>query len=183
MPREPSEFRCIVDPKQRNFFAYAGATVLKPNLRELDAAFGTAFMGDDSDLEAARVKLGVDHLVLTRGADGVALISAGKPVRETPAISRAVFDVSGAGDTVAAWLTTALAAGADIAEAAWLANLAASVKVAKRGTATGPRTKCSPLGRMQLGIIDLSTCDPFHIPPILRKNGARTPNNKATAVR
>jgi D-beta-D-heptose 7-phosphate kinase/D-beta-D-heptose 1-phosphate adenosyltransferase len=126
----------VVDPKARNFFAYPGATVFKPNIRELDAAFGTAFMGDDNDLESARVRLGAEHLVVTRGADGLSLVSAGGVVRETPAVPRAVFDVSGAGDTVAAWLATALAAGAGVGDSAWLANLAASITVGKKGTAT-----------------------------------------------
>ena len=126
----------LVDPKERNFFDFAGATVFKPNRRELEAAFKTHYMGDDTDLEEARVKLGVDHLLLTLGSDGMALVSAGHGLRQTPSIAHEVFDVSGAGDTVAAWTGTALGAGADITEAAWLANLAAGVEVGKRGTAT-----------------------------------------------
>jgi rfaE bifunctional protein kinase chain/domain len=126
----------VVDPKIRNFFAYAGATVFKPNHRELEAAFNTHFMGDDADLEGARQRLGADHLLLTLGADGLALVSAGMPLRRAASIAQDVFDVSGAGDTVAAWVATALAAGADPAEAAWLANLAAGIEVGKRGTAS-----------------------------------------------
>lgn len=126
----------VVDPKQRQFFDYAGATVFKPNRRELESAFGTHFTGDDTDLAAARIRLGVDHLLLTLGADGMALVSPERILRRTPGIARGVFDVSGAGDTVTAWLGTALAAGAAIGEAAWLANLAAGVTVGKRGTAT-----------------------------------------------
>ncbi len=126
----------VVDPKRRHFFDYAGATVFKPNRRELEAAFGTHFMGDDADLAAARERLAVDHMLLTLGADGMALISAGAALRRTPSNAREVFDVSGAGDTVTAWIGAALGAGAEIGEAAWLANLAAGVKVGKRGTAT-----------------------------------------------
>ncbi len=126
----------VVDPKQRHFFDYAGATVFKPNRRELEAAFGTHVSGGDADLEAARMRLGVEHMLLTLGADGMALASPEKILRRTPSIARGVFDVSGAGDTVTAWLGAALAAGAAIGEAAWLANLAAGVKVGKRGTAT-----------------------------------------------
>ena len=65
----------MVDPKQRQFFDYAGATVFKPNRRELEAAFATRFSGDDTDLEAARERLGVQHMLLTLGADGMALVS------------------------------------------------------------------------------------------------------------
>jgi rfaE bifunctional protein kinase chain/domain len=126
----------VVDPKLRNFFAYSGATVFKPNHRELEAAFATHFMGDDADLEGARQRVGADHMLLTLGADGVALVSAGMPLRRTASIAQDVFDVSGAGDTVAAWVATALAAGADVAEAAWLANLAAGIEVGKRGAAS-----------------------------------------------
>jgi len=126
----------VVDPKVRNFFAYSGATVFKPNHRELETAFATHFMGDDADLEGARQRLGTDYLLLTLGAEGVALISAGAPIRQAASIAHDVFDVSGAGDTVAAWVALALAAGADMVEAAWLANLAAGIEVGKRGTAS-----------------------------------------------
>jgi len=129
----------IVDPKQRNFFAYAGATVFKPNRRELELALNAHFSGDDSDLEAARVRVGAKHLLLTLGADGMALLSAEKPLRRTPSIAHEVFDVSGAGDTVSSVVALALGAGASIEEAAWVANLAAGVEVGKRGTATVSR--------------------------------------------
>jgi rfaE bifunctional protein kinase chain/domain len=126
----------VVDPKRHNFFAYSGATVFKPNRRELEAAFSTHFMGDDADLEGARQRLGAEHLLLTLGRDGMILVSPGEPMQATTSIARDVFDVSGAGDTVAAWLATALAAGASISEAAWLANVAAGIEVGKRGTAS-----------------------------------------------
>jgi D-beta-D-heptose 7-phosphate kinase/D-beta-D-heptose 1-phosphate adenosyltransferase len=93
-------------------------------------------MGDDADLEGARQRLGAEHLLLTLGRDGMILVSPGEPLRATTSIARDVFDVSGAGDTVAAWLATALAGGATISEAAWLANIAAGIEVGKRGTAS-----------------------------------------------
>lgn len=126
----------VVDPKMRNFFSYSGATVFKPNHRELETAFATKFMGDDADLEGARQRLGTDHLLLTLGGDGLALVSAGQPLRRTASLAQDVYDVSGAGDTVAAWMAVGLAAGAEIAEAAWLANVAAGIEVGKRGTAS-----------------------------------------------
>ncbi len=126
----------VVDPKQRNFFGYAGATVFKPNRRELEQALGTHFAGEDRDLADALTRLGAEHLLLTLGAEGMVLVSANAPLRRTPSIAREVFDVSGAGDTVTAWLAAALAAGAEISEAVWLANLAAGVEVGKQGTAT-----------------------------------------------
>ncbi len=126
----------IVDPKERHFFGYAGVTVFKPNRRELELGFGHGFTAEDHDLMAARVKLQAEHLLLTMGGEGMVLVSDGQPLRRTASIAREVFDVSGAGDTVTAWLGSAMAAGADVAEAAWLANLAAGVEVGKRGTAT-----------------------------------------------
>lgn len=126
----------VVDPKIRNFFSYSGATVFKPNHRELETAFSTRFMGDDADLEGARQRLGTDHLLLTLGSEGLALVSAGEPLRRTASIAQDVYDVSGAGDTVAAWMALSLAAGANVAEGAWLANVAAGIEVGKRGTAS-----------------------------------------------
>lgn len=126
----------VVDPKHRNFFAYSGATVFKPNRRELEAAFSAHFTGDDADLEGARQRLGTEHLVLTLGAEGMVVVSQGEPIRRAASNGHDVFDVAGAGDTVAAWIATALAAGANIGEAAWLANSAAGIEVGKRGTAT-----------------------------------------------
>lgn len=126
----------VVDPKVRHFFAYSGATVFKPNLRELETAFSTRFSGDDTDLEDARRRLGAENLLLTLGAGGLALVSAGEPLRRATAMAKDVFDVSGAGDTVAACVAAALAAGAEVPEAAWLANLAGGIEVGKRGTAT-----------------------------------------------
>lgn len=126
----------VVDPKERQFFAFTGVTVFKPNRRELDRALGAHFSGDDADLGEVRERLGADHLLLTLGAQGMALVSSDGVVRRTASIAREVFDVSGAGDTVTAWVGVALAAKASIHEATWLANLAAGVEVAKLGTAT-----------------------------------------------
>lgn len=126
----------VVDPKHRHFFAYAGVTVFKPNRRELEAALGSPLIGEDLELTAARERLDVEHLLLTLGAEGMALAGADGRVLRTPSIAREVFDVAGAGDTVTAWVGAALAADASVAEAAWVANLAAAVEVGKRGTAT-----------------------------------------------
>lgn len=126
----------VVDPKFRNFLAYGGATVFKPNALELGAALG-AHVGADDDgwLEAARVKVDARHLLLTLGEDGMALASADRPAFRIPAVAREVFDVSGAGDTVTAFVAVALAAGATIEEAATMANVAAGIEVGKPGVA------------------------------------------------
>lgn len=127
----------VVDPKRRNFFAYGGGTVFKPNRAELEAAFGEAALpGDGGWLEAARVRAGCEHLLLTLGAAGMVLASPGRSPRRVAARARSVYDVSGAGDTVAAVVAVALAAGARLAEAVEAAAVAAAAGVAKVGVAT-----------------------------------------------
>jgi D-beta-D-heptose 7-phosphate kinase/D-beta-D-heptose 1-phosphate adenosyltransferase len=127
----------VVDPKFRNFFAFHGATVFKPNAVELGTAMaGPVRAGDDEWLENARTRTGARHLLLTLGEDGMALRSEGGSSFRIPTQAREVYDVSGAGDTVTAFLAVALAAGATIEEAAVLANLAAGIEVGKPGVAT-----------------------------------------------
>ena len=127
----------VVDPKYRQFFEYAGATVFKPNRRELESALGAAVdLQNRNAMPEVLTRLKVDNLLVTLGAEGMLLVTKdGKSLR-IPSIAREVYDVSGAGDTVTAWLGTALAAGASLAEAAQLANYAAGVEVGKPGVAT-----------------------------------------------
>ncbi len=127
----------VVDPKFRNFFAYRGATVFKPNRRELESALGAAVdLEHPEALPATFARLGVQHLLLTLGERGMALISADGIVHRVPTTAREVYDVVGAGDTVTAYLATMLAAGASALEAAIVANYAAGVEVGKLGAAT-----------------------------------------------
>lgn len=126
----------VADPRERHFNRFTGATVLKPNRRELSQALRMKMSGDGNDLADAREQLGVDYLLVTLGPDGMALVGEDGLVRRTPGVALEVFDVSGAGDTVTAWVGLALAAEATIEEAAWLANLAAAVEIGKQGTAT-----------------------------------------------
>ncbi len=127
----------IVAPKFRNFFAYRGATIFKPNRRELESALGAAVHLDDAGaLPATLERLGARHLLLTLGERGMALVSPDGQVQRIPTTAREVYDVVGAGDTVTAYLATALAAGATAMEAAVVANFAAGVEVGKLGAAT-----------------------------------------------
>ena len=131
----------VVDPKFKNFFAYRGATVFKPNVRELELAMGAALdLAHPDAFSQAVEKLQVDNLLLTLGADGMILVDKDRQVTRIAAMAREVFDVSGAGDTVTAWVGTALAAGATVREAAHIANFAAGIEVGKAGvaTVTGP---------------------------------------------
>ena len=127
----------VVEPKYKNFFAYKGATIFKPNRRELESALGAAVDIDHAEaFPEALKRLGVDHLLLTLGDEGMALIAGDGEVGRVPTTAREVYDVVGAGDTVTAYLATMLAGGATPAEAAVIANFAAGVEVAKLGAAT-----------------------------------------------
>ena len=107
--------------------------------REAAGASGIAIR-DDASLERAGTalleRLGCRYVVVTRGERGMALFGADGERLRVPSVARAVFDVSGAGDTVIAVLTLALAAAAPVTLAVQLANFAAGAVVAKLGTAT-----------------------------------------------
>ncbi len=117
-----------------------GAT---PNLEELAETADSVPEGDDAvaaSAEALRRKLGARFVVATRGSEGLTLVEADKPALHLPVFGTdQVADVTGAGDTVLATLTLALATGADPGDAAVLANLAGGVVVTKLGTATVSR--------------------------------------------
>lgn len=125
-----------VDPKTKDLF-FRGATVVKPNLRELAHLTGMT-IGDERSLSAAaeraRRKHACANVLVTRGREGMLLFDAAGSVAIHSATLE-VADVTGAGDTVAAAVALALAAGAPARQAALLANMAAGVVVAKAGTA------------------------------------------------
>jgi len=111
--------------------------VFKPNRRELEQAMGATLDLDHADaLPTSLDRLAVDNLLLTLGAEGMVLFTKDKQIHRIPTMAREVFDVSGAGDTVTAWVGAALAAGASVREAAQVANYAAGVGVGKLGVAT-----------------------------------------------
>ncbi len=116
-----------VDPKFNNFFAYKNVTVFKPNRKEAEDALGTKIKSDEDVLsvgEKLLERLGAKHILLTLGEGGIAIFEKNKEIKRMPTKARKVADVSGAGDTVISTLTMALAAGADIMEASYLANYA-----------------------------------------------------------
>src|SRR5215510_2560147 len=127
----------VADPKYRNFFLYRGATIFKPNRRELEAALGAEVdLEHPEALPATFGRLGVEHMLLTLGERGMVLVSSSGVVKRVPTVAREVYDVVGAGDTVTVYLATALAAGGRPTEAAIIANFAAGVEVGKPGAAT-----------------------------------------------
>jgi rfaE bifunctional protein kinase chain/domain len=126
----------VVDPKGNNLDKYHGATLLKPNLADAASLLQRQIESEEDVLEAGRLlveRLGCSVL-LTRGPHGVSLFQAGAEPMHLPALARLVSDETGAGDTVAATLAVALAAGASPPDAALLANRAAAVVVGLPGT-------------------------------------------------
>ena len=126
-----------VDPKSGDFSVYRGASIVTPNKKEAVRASGVEIVDEASFIQAGEKLLEVtasDYLLITRGEEGMTLFE-GKEHSHIPTVAREVFDVSGAGDTVIASLTLAVAAGASIRDAAILANHAAGVAVGKLGTA------------------------------------------------
>ena len=124
---------------------YTGLTMVKPNEVELEAASGMRVDGPAALERAGRTvlrKVGCAELLVTRGRHGMALFRKGQPtVHIAPHGAQEAVDVTGAGDTVAAAYTAAIAAGADAESAARLANVAGALKVQKAGTATVSRAE------------------------------------------
>ncbi len=138
----------VVDPKVRLFPHYRPATIVTPNAREAMEAAGLSARTDD-ELERVGRKLletlACPHLLITRGERGMLLLDSDGGSLDVPTTAREVYDVTGAGDTVAAALALSLGAGAKVREGAILANRAAGIVVGKVGTAAP--TPAELLGR------------------------------------
>lgn len=147
--------KIINDYKEKNLFIavdpsrstpplwYKGATLLKPNRLESQMMVEALGYFKEKKLETIAdiliEKLKLEKLIITLGADGMAMIdtklSGAGSLKIIPTAANEVFDVSGAGDTAIAAITSSLLAGASLEEAAWVGNCAAGVVVKKRGTA------------------------------------------------
>jgi D-beta-D-heptose 7-phosphate kinase/D-beta-D-heptose 1-phosphate adenosyltransferase len=128
----------IVDPKGNDYNAYRGASLVTPNRKELQDVSGVDARTDEEIISAATSVMqdnGLGGILVTRSADGMSLIEADGTVAHRPAESQEVYDVSGAGDTVVATVAALIGAGANRADAAAIANVAAGIVVAKVGTA------------------------------------------------
>lgn len=134
--------RLVTVDSQGDLEKFRGCTIVKVNQQECERAVGRRLPDDAAFAAAARELQALTDaagVVVTRGADGMTVLTA-EGVMHLPALSPTeVFDVTGAGDTVIAVLTLALASGAPLAEAAQLANVAAGLVVRRFGNATvGP---------------------------------------------
>ena len=126
-----------IDPKGNDWTKYQNANFITPNLKEFNEILSKKISNVDEEIEKSARKVidefNLSGLLVTRSAKGLTLIDGDK-ISHVKAHAQEVFDVSGAGDTVIAVFTLALAGGLDSEKAAYLANIAAGVVVAKVGT-------------------------------------------------
>jgi rfaE bifunctional protein kinase chain/domain len=129
--------RTIIDPKGFDYARYDGAYVITPNRQEALAAARVA-ADEPGSVETAGARLlaerFVEAVLITKGEEGMALFERDRDPVYYEAIARTVYDVTGAGDTVVATMSLALAAGAPLPRTAYLANLAAGMAVEQVGT-------------------------------------------------
>lgn len=127
----------LVDPKGMQWDKYVGADLITPNVKEMGEATGVDLINEDQAVvdaaEEARGLYQLGTIVVTRSEKGLSIIGP-KSILHVPTYAREVFDVSGAGDTVAAVLLAGVSGGLPVEAAAHLANLAAGVVVAHTGT-------------------------------------------------
>jgi D-beta-D-heptose 7-phosphate kinase/D-beta-D-heptose 1-phosphate adenosyltransferase len=126
----------VVDPKERSFFSYRGCSLFKPNRRESERALGMEIAGREDAAEACRrllQRLECAVVLLTLGSRGSMLLRRGGRPDLLPTAARHVYDVSGAGDTVAAVMAMSLGGGLDPADGARVANFAAAAVCAEPG--------------------------------------------------
>jgi len=126
----------IVDPKEEHFPYYKGVTAITPNHHEAAKATGVKIKDDASLVKIGETllkKLKCKGVLITLGENGMQLFEDSGKVTHIPTVAQDVFDVSGAGDTVISTFTLALAAGANMREAAHISNIAAGVVVGKIG--------------------------------------------------
>jgi len=120
---------------------YKGASLLKPN--RLESQIMVEALGYFKERKLEKIaeilvdKLELDKIIITLGPDGMAMLDTkiDKELKIIPTAANEVYDVSGAGDTAIAAISSALLSGASLEEAAWIGNCAAGVVVRKRGTA------------------------------------------------
>lgn len=127
----------LIDPKGSDYSRYSGATIITPNLAELQQVVGSWRDEDELRTKAGKLReqLGLQALLLTRSEEGMTLYDASGEV-SVAAQALEVFDVTGAGDTVIATMAALVGAGMSLRDAMPLANRAGGIVVGKFGTAT-----------------------------------------------
>lgn len=135
---------CVADPKKENFRRYRHAALITPNREEAAQASGIEIRDEASLQEVGRRLLGMwqaKAVLITKGPEGMSLFRPGREVKHFSTEPREIFDVTGAGDTVVAACSLALASGSTYEEAAVIANLAAGLVGEEVGTVAVPWQK------------------------------------------
>ena len=127
----------IIDPKPKHKDWYTGSTLITPNKKEAQEMSGIIIESEDDFIRAGKelVNKFDSNVIITAGAGGMYIFERSKEPQHIPTAAKEVYDVSGAGDTVAAAMSISISAGATLIQAAELANRAAGIKVGKSGTA------------------------------------------------
>ncbi|MFA5500073.1 MAG: D-glycero-beta-D-manno-heptose-7-phosphate kinase [Candidatus Omnitrophota bacterium] len=146
-----------VDPKEENLKYYQGISLITPNNHEASKAVGFEIK-DDATLKKAGAamlkKFKCKIALITLGENGMAVFQKNEPMEHIPTVAQEVFDVSGAGDTVIACYTLALAAGASPVQAAHISNCAAGIVVGKVGIAVVTPDELIERIKREIGIIN-----------------------------
>lgn len=120
----------FVDPKYINFFEYKDTFLVKPNRKEAEKALGFEIRNENEVMQAGKElisKLQAENILITLGDKGMMLFEKSGVISSVPTRARKISDVSGAGDTAVATMAAAIAGGADVREAATMANFASGV--------------------------------------------------------
>lgn len=128
----------IVDPFSKNFSLYKGVFLLLPNAKEAEGISGISTADEKGCEKAAMVimkKANIKQILLKRGEKGMIVVDK-NGIEKIPAVLREVYDVAGAGDTVAGIISAGIDVGGEIRTCALLASIGASIVVGKTGTAT-----------------------------------------------
>ena len=133
----------IIDPKKKDFSIYSGATFITPNLKELKKATNTQQNNtkiNERNLVAKLSKQLINKfnfqaVITTRSSEGISVVDCKNRFFNLPSEAKEVFDVSGAGDTVLAYLSSSISKGENLESSVRIANFAAGVAVGKFGTA------------------------------------------------
>jgi D-beta-D-heptose 7-phosphate kinase/D-beta-D-heptose 1-phosphate adenosyltransferase len=129
--------KIIVDPKIKNFLHYKGVSIIKTNVNNASKVLKMK-VTDEPDLHRMAsillAEFDCEAVIITLGKDGMVLLHKNRHFVHIPALARAVYDITGAGDTVTAALALATSTNGSIVEAALISNVAAAIKVGKVGT-------------------------------------------------
>lgn len=127
----------IIDPKGTNWNKYNGADLVTPNIKEISDIFNEKILNNDDQIikfgRQAKLEYNIKNLLITRSEKGMTLLT-GDYIKHFPTVAQEVFDVSGAGDTVAAILTAMISLNVDYVEAVNISNIAAGIAVGHKGT-------------------------------------------------